>query len=589
MNPIKQITDAFLDGHGAIFISGRSMSDFDIDEDSRIRPLVEIFRRSLYRAAAMVFIRCSLGTGLDWSEGWIANEKDRNVIRAALDKSGFLNAPRDESEAVAMIAAAGNLLRTKPGELKWQDGRSIQFAVFIDFAEHLAPCATNGVTDDRIKAIELLHYLAGSIGLRNSGNILILNGRADLVDDLVTAHIRHIHLLQPTGEEKQKFLAAAMRLYDKARFEDGLEPEGVAALSQNTPNRGLEGLLRASHRTGRRLTGKEISSQKDADVRSLSEGTLIALDVGRIVGIDLAGTNIETPARIMDALGRQLLHGAATMPANILLCGAPSTGKTDLALRSAHNAQCSAFRLLSPKDSLVGSTERKARLQQQALKDWSPNVAVCDELTEALPMRRGGINLDSGTSDAVIAEMLNHLSDETRRGRNLFIGTTNRTESIGEAMRSRFVIIPVIQPLKEDLPLIIASLARRIKPDCDIRADDEKVIEAADMFHLKGASPRYIHGALCNAMQSVESDVIDADLVLSAADDFCIPADRSSSEYADLVAIRFCTSRSFLPWTGKPSYRFPEYVRGLVSGSTGELDYAALERRIAELKPYVDV
>jgi hypothetical protein len=465
----------------------------------------------------------------------------------------------------------------------------MQFTVFVDFAEHLAPCSTGGVQDDRIKVIELLHYLAGSIALRNSNNLLILNGRGDLVDDLVTAHIKHIHLLQPAGEEKKKFLNAATAFYDKAAFEAGLELEGVAGLSQNTPNRGIERLLRASHRIGRCITGKEISAQKDADVRTLSEGTLIALDTSRVLGVDLVGKNIETPARIMDALGRQLLHGVRTMPANIILAGAPATGKTDIAIRAAYNAQCSAYRMLSPKDSLVGSTERKARLQQQALKDWSPNVAVTDELTESLPMRRGEFNGDSGASEAVTAELLNHLSDETRRGRNLFIGTTNRMEAIGEAMRSRFVVIPVLQPLKEDLPQIIATLAKRITPDCDVSADDHKVIEAADIFYLKGANPRYIHGSLCSGMQFCEADVIDPDLVLFAANDFCSPADRLSSEYADLVAIRFCTSRSFLPWNGRADYSFPEYLRGLVSESTRDVDYSALDRRITELKPYVDV
>jgi hypothetical protein len=204
-------------------------------------------------------------------------------------------------------------------------------------------------------------------------------------------------------------------------------------------------------------------------------------------------------------------------------------------------------------------------------------------------MSRGMPNGDSGASDAVIAELLNHLSDETRRGKNLFIGTTNRIESIGEAMRSRFVIIPVLQPLKEDFPQIIAALAKRIAPDCDVHAYDQQVIEAADIFYLKGANPRYIHGALCNAMQFCEAHMIDPDLVLFAANDFCTPADRLSSEFADLVAIKFCTSRSFLPWTGQTNYKLPEYLRGLVSESTGEVNYSALDRRIAELKPYVDV
>src|SRR5262249_40596321 len=150
--------------------------------------------------------------------------------------------------------------------------------------------------------------------------------------------------------------------------------EAVSRLTANTPNRGLEALLRASDRGGREVTALDLAEQKARDVEEISEGTLTPLDTSRIERLQLYGANIAKPQQILQMFSVALLRGDRSMPANVLLCGAPGTAKTDLAILTAFNGKAAAYQLHSPKGSLVGETERKVRLQQQALKEWTPNV-----------------------------------------------------------------------------------------------------------------------------------------------------------------------------------------------------------------------
>ncbi len=77
-----------------------------------------------------------------------------------------------------------------------------------------------------------------------------------------------------------------------------------------------------------------------------------------------------------------------------------------------------------------------------------------------------------------------------------------------------------------------------------------------------------------------------AELVSEAAWDVCVIADRASAEYADLWAVKTCTSKRFFPWKGtEASYPFPEHLDGIVDRRTGELDLGLLETRITALKP----
>ena len=591
MNAIEPILQSYREGQSALLLSGRSLYDFVVD-GGRIRPLFEFLRRTLFREHGMVFINYSLATGLNWFESWIPEETDRQTIRHLLQNNNLLDLPQSETEVVSVVRGVASLSRSDTENLKWKDGRAMRFAVCFEFAEHLAPGSlTNGTqTDAQLIVAELVHLTSQSLALRNSGNLILFHGRDGLVDELVCGSLKQVHLPQPGEEEKREFIETALNLYNETSFEDGLTAEGVVALTINTPNRGQENLFRASHRGKRILSAKEISEQKNRDVEQLSEGTLSPLDTSGVQNIRLVGKNVEKPQEILMRLANCLLAGDSSMPANLLLAGAPGTAKTDLAKLVAFIGKAPAYEMSSPKGSLVGETERKARLQQQALKEWTPNVAFCDEISEAFPLERNDFDGDSGASRAVTATLLSALSDETRRGKSLLIGTTNRVWAMGAAMRSRFTVIPVLFPLREDFPAIIVATAQRIAPNSQLDAAATEIEQAAEVFYQKGANPRHIRSALSNTLLLLKKSDFSPEDILFAAHDLCSTTDFVSTVYADLWAIKCCSSRSFLPWSDAPAeYEFPEYLRDVVSSQTGEINETELNKRIKELKPNANV
>jgi len=350
----------------------------------------------------------------------------------------------------------------------------------------------------------------------------------------------------------------------------------------------LEQLLRASHRGQHVVTAKELTAQKSRDVVALSEETLTVLDPARVAGAQLLGRNIETPARVLQQLAARLRQGDSRMPANVLLSGSPAGGKTDLAIITGEAAGVTAYALNSPKRGIVGETERLARLQQELLAQFTPAVAFVDEVTESLPVQRSEFDGDSGASRAVMAALLTSLSDESRRGRSLLIATTNCPWRMSAAMRSRFVFIPILQPLREDLPAIIVGIAARVQPGVQLDAGDPRVVAAADVFCAKAANPRHIREALTNALMFDES--LTPAVIEQAAENLEGVTDRASAIYADLWAVRSCGSRRFLPWHDDPaSYPFPEYLRGVVDERTGALRAAELDQRIEEYRPHASV
>lgn len=590
MDAVTRILQPYREGQPAVFVSGRSPYDLVLDGGGKIRPLVETLRRVCREDHGMAVITYSLAGGLDWGGSRIKDERDRRTIEQALRAHRLLDIPQDQHEVARVFRGISSLARTPTDGLKWSDDKSLRFLFLIEFSEHLVPgTLTNGTqTDAQLVAIELAHITAQSLALRSSKNLIVFHGREGMIDELVCGALGRVRLPQPAEEEKRAFLDAALSLYTGAAFEDGLSPEAVAHLTVNTPNRGLETLLRASHLGGRKLTARELTEQKSQDVEELSERTLTPLDTSRVANARLYGLNVNKPKQILERLAEALLRGDRSMPSNVLLAGAPGTAKTDLALLTAHQGKAAAYQMHSPKGGIVGETERKARLQQMALKEWVPNVAFVDEITESLPLERSDFDGDSGASRAVTAALLTALSDESRRGQSLLISTTNRPWAMGSAMRSRFVVIPVLHPLKEDFAGIVVAIAQLILPTTKLQAADARIREAASVFYEKGANPRHIRQALSNALL-LRGDLAP-DSIVFAAHDLCASTDFQSAIYADLWAIKCCSSRSFLPWSDDPTaYPFPPYLKEAVDQWTGEVNEHELNKQIEELRPYANV
>ena len=423
---LEPILCAHEEGQSALLLTGRSLYDLVVDE-GKLRPLVESLRLICRRRYGMAFVRYSLAGGLDWDKEGLTDNRNRQTVENALRVHGLLNLPQDQSETVRIIRGVSQLSRAATDGLKWADGSPLRFAFLLEFSEHLTPALANGTqTNEQLIAIELAHTNAQSLALRQSGNLVLFHSRSDgLVDELVSGALRPIRLAQPDATEKKVFLDAATRVYPKASFQAPLSGEEVVRLTARTPNRSLETLLRSSHRTGRKLSVSELIERKSHDVEEISEQTLTVLDTSRVERLDLRGTNMEVPRYVLDSFAEKPRQGNPNVPAQLLLVGSPGTGKTNLAILTASQAQVAAYRMNSPKGGIVGETERKCRLQYLALKEWTPNVAFVDEITEAMPLERSDFDGDSGASRAVTAAMLSALSDESGRGRSLLLATAN--------------------------------------------------------------------------------------------------------------------------------------------------------------------
>lgn len=598
LSTIDPILDAYRAGHQTLLVSGRSLFDLHINERGDLRPLRNTLIRRVREEFGMGTLLFNLALGPRWIwDGFDANQ--RREFEAKLD------AARIPLQQEVKNTVRGRAPHERAFDLLTAIQQTIErgsemppIMVLFEFGEDLVPDSERGAMNDWIMQMNELLALLGSDYLRRLHPFLmILTGTPERMDRRAVNSLQPVNLPQPEREEKLGFIRAirAMPHLAGASSEVGLDDGALANLTARTPNQSLEEAFLESSRTGRPITHIRIVERKRADVVSLSEGTLNLLDVERVRGIKLVGRTVERVLALLQTLAAGIKAGDPHTPMNILLAGAPSSAKTDLALLTALLSQTPAYSLISPKGSLVGQTELRVRLQFRIFKELSPAFGVIDEITESFQMERGSMNLDSGASSAVIAEMLNALSDSSRAGRTLLIGTTNCPWRVSSAMASRFIYVPVLSAVDEDYPEILCAIISNLLPEVDWDPQSPAVRSAAELFFRKGASPRVIRTIVSSKIATGGARLPESLLQKAAAD--CAPQhprDRAGAEYADLYAISVCSDFAMLPWHGRiTDYPIPRYLQGIVSDQVsaeeGHIDKDRLIRRLEELKPHVNV
>ena len=594
LHSVDPIIDAYRAGHQTLLVSGRSLFDLHLNERGELRPLRNTLVRRAKQEFGMATLVFNFALGPRWCwDAFDASERkgfEAQIERARLPISQEI---RNETQGRYCHERAFALLRAVQQTIE-QAAEVPPILILLEFGEDIVPSSENGVANDFIMQINELLVIMGSDYLRRRHPLLmVVTGTPERMDRRVVESLKPVHLPQPGKEEKLALIKALREMphLNGASFESGLDDVAVANLTARTPNQSLEEAFLESARTKTPITHHRIVSKKRSDIVQLSEGTLTLLDTDRVKGVKLVGRTVERVLGLLCKWAEGLKMGDPFTPTNVLLAGAPSTAKTDLAIIMAVLSQVPAFSLVSPKGSLVGQTELRVRLQFRIFKELSPAIGFIDEITESVQMDRKSMNLDSGASAAVTAEMLNALSDSSRAGRTLLVASTNCPWRIGSAMASRFMFVPVLSAIEEDFPAILCSIATQLRPDVDWDSDAGEIQEAARIFYQKGASPR--------AMRTIISSKIATDgrqqpfqLVQRAAVD-CAPQhprDRAGAEYADLYAISVCTDHAMFPWHGRISnYPLPAYLKGIVSESDGSIDTDHLEARIEALKPHVNV
>jgi hypothetical protein len=597
--PVDPILDAYRAGHQTLLVSGRSLLDLHIDDRGKLRPLRSTLVRRVREEFGMgaILFNLALGARWDW-EGFTADQRREFEARLEAAGSPLFQEVSNRVRGRAAHERAFEFLSAVQESIE-SEAEIPPMMVALEFGEDIVPASDDrGAPNDWVLQMnELLSLMGGEYLRRRHRFLLVVCGIPERMDRRVVGSFQAVTLPQPEREEKLAFLQTlfGMPHLAKAKLEEGLTSATVANLAARTPNQGLEEAMLESAKTGRPITTTRIIERKRADVVSLSDGTLSMLVTERVRGIRLAGRTVERPYGLLMTWAQGLKSGDPQTPMNVLLAGAPSTAKTDLALQAALHSQTPTYQLHSPKAPFVGQSEMRARLQQRIFQQMWPAFGFIDEITEAMPMQRGSQNLDSGATDAVAAEMLNALADGSRAGKTLLIATTNCPWRVGSAMASRFIYLPVLQAVEEDYPAIVCAIASRLVPDADWNPEDAAVCHASAVFFRKGASPRVIRSIISSKL-ATSPTLRPTELLLRASAD-CAPQhprDRAGSEYADLYAISVCSDFAMLPWHGCISdYPIPPYLSEIVTDRVGpdegHIDRDRLAHRLEELRPHVNV
>ena len=588
MNTVKNIFKPYeSDGRSSMILTGRSIYDFECREDGSICTLVQLMAEYAKRMH-MVMVRYSLASGIAVPYN-MYEKADSETIKKILSANGISNTKCatgncNASQELVDILRGISRLASAPTANNWQDGENMKFLFVFEFTSDIMPNAT---TVNQLVARELIYNLVCSRPFLDNGNMFILSDVTEgKIDSQVQGLIYHLFLPYPNYEEKLEFVKGLHRQYPNAQYSPELDDQQIANLSSSTPNRGLDLVFRASHISGCPIEVRGLIEQKSKDVQTISEETISMLDTTRIKDVALKGENVRVPMEFLRKQANGLRSRDKSIPTNILLLGAPGTGKTDMAILTAHWAAVPIYQLNSPKAGIVGETERRATLQTRIFASTTPSLGFIDEITEAMPMQRTH-NLDSGASDSVMQALLNTLSDNSREGLSMLIATSNCGSKMGAAMRDRFVVVPVIMPAIEDFPEIICSIAKQIS-GVSINPQDNYIQQAAKEFYDKHIMPRRIRAALKLVCQQ---DGLTPKAILDAAKD-ANPLDEASwlaAVFSDLEAISLTVSKNLLPWHGhEDSYPFPDYIKQVLDENM-ELDPVKLNRELNRLRPYVNV
>lgn len=589
MTAIKEIFAPYeIEGRSSMVLTGRSIYDFECREDASISTLVRMMAEYA-KTLHLVMVRYSLADGIVVPYGMYEKE-DGEKIKKALSDNGISNCScksgecKASQELVDILRGISRMATVSASNIKWHDGQQMKFLFLFEFTSDIMPNASD--VNQKI-ARELTYQLVYSRPFMDNGNFIILSDVVEgKIDSQVQGLVYQKFLPYPNYEEKLVFVKGLRQKYPNARCAKELDDKIIANLSSSTPNRGLDLVFRASHNSGLPIEAKVLMEQKSKDVQMISEETITMLDTTRVKDVELQGESVRVPTEFLRGQAEGLRTRDKSIHPNILLMGAPGTGKTDMALLTAKWAGVPIYQLNSPKAGIVGETERRATLQTRIFSTTTPSLGFIDELTEAMPMARAN-NLDSGASDAVMQALLNTLSDNSRAGKSLLIATTNCGFKMGAAMRDRFVIVPVIMPSMEDFPAIICSIANQVSGSI-LDENDDEIRSAAKVFYDKHIMPRRVRAALKLACKK---DGLSPKDVLEAAKD-ANPLDESSwisAIYADLCAISLTVSKKLLPWYGREeSYPFPDYIKAILD-ENHQVDPVKLNNELKRLQPYVNV
>ena len=574
-------------GHAAILVTG-NIHDFTlVGEEIAYRP--ELIVDQLHEQGYIV-IRYSKSQGGRIHRYSSLNPKEKQAVDSRLNAVGIL--PLLNKDGHNTPEETRNFFRSVSRLLQFSANEAKPVAVAIDYSEHLAPAVQTSAaaTDEHTFVAESLHILANAPALRKSKNLLICFVR-DGLQNILLNDMHRVEYMFPDETQTKAFIHKALSRQDangKPQYgplEKGLTEQDFARLTRGLRLRDVEAMLMEAHVENAPLSRNHVLEAKAVSILRASEGTLAVMSTNLTLD-DIVG--LEVVKGIFTIMSQKLKTGDPISPRSVLMVGPPGTSKSTFSTILAAMCGFNILQFQDVKNMWVGESERRLRLALSLIETLAPSILFIDEITEAIPNRdaRG----DSGVSLDLLGQLFKFSARDDLRGKVLLLGASNVPERLDPAWHDRFIFIPFLELMPQEICLLFGTFQRRMKGKNTLDPDDPKLIESANILHSKGASPRKILDIINHALLFSASGSLNADDILTASRDYVGSANPMAVAYTSLVAISLTSFYSFLPWSLDPeNYIYPWYLEGIVNKKTGEIDREKLHKQIQEYRKYTNL
>jgi hypothetical protein len=401
--------------------------------------------------------------------------------------------------------------------------------------------------------------------VQNSDTLLIVVAAsvANVGPLLANAGVRHLHVALPSAAERRTMieilelrhveqpdrfapLADSFTIDDAVRLSTGLRCDDLLRLHQ---------ALASTGGAVQRLDIRRRSAE--ALCMSASDGLETIIPVRTFD--DIAG--LHGLKAYVDAL---LSHDR--WPAGVLLAGPPGVGKSLVVEAMANVLGCNLAKLHLVRSSLVGESERRMAAVLSELNSRSPAVLWIDEIDLKFPRQYGSESVDGGTSERMYSMLLEATESMAEDFGVLVVATTNYPYRVQPALRSRFTMIPILEPSSAERVEFVDAVAQQLGTSIAADVDKAALVASRSLAAMSGRDLVRMLDTAKRWQAQRSPGPLTSRVLAEAIDDVVVSHSEDRVRMA-LEALAVCPSRHLYPWRAGATYRaesVPDFLQPIV-------------------------
>lgn len=474
----------------------------------------------------------------------------------------------------------------------------VKSVLFVQYADLLAPVSEGSIflQPEQQVVLETLHRWGSDDMIRQAQNIVVMISYEGGINSLLTRSgvYQAIQVPLPGQETRLDFINLMNNFQNQggkkfAAIEEGFAPEEMARVSNGLRLADIEGLFRL--RKNSAISRQDIQNVKSKTIHEMAGGLVEVIEPSE--GFE-AIAGLESVKEYFKYLKWMFQSGVPTVPYAMILAGVPGAGKSKLCGTLARELDLPLLILRNLHGPLVGQSEQNLERVLRIVDSMSPCVILIEEIDQSIGQRGTGQSGDSGTSNRMSQRFWEALgSSQNNRGKNLWIGTSNRPDLLDTAMLDRFqVVIPFLHPSPSEVMQLIPFLSKQLKRDLDEGVDLEAIAALPNLYlpTVRGLLEIVTASAQrADYETGTVNSVICQRHLLNAATNYKITYDPIQHEYIALKAIEMVSFSYLLPWmsyetgTIRANAEMPVYLRDIVNDE-GFIDTVKLSARIRGLE-----